>query len=441
MMKDRFIRYIREHRLAGEKDRILLAVSGGIDSMVMAHLFLSSGYHAGIAHCNFKLRGSESDKDEALVESFSSEYGADFYSESFNTSVYAEENGISIQMAARELRYNWFEKIRNSNEYDSVAIAHNLNDNIETFLINLTRGTGISGLTGMKPRNDFIIRPLLFATRQEIASYQASNGIPYREDMSNSDIKYTRNKIRHNIIPLFREINPSFDNTILETASRFADLNEVLAGYFSGIQEQITSEKDDIIIININKLKTFPSGSTIIFELFRKYGIGSAQVGELKDLINARTGAFLNTRSHRILKNRDQLLITPLTEGKTGFFVIDSYDDLAKNPFIGSVKVMDIGPEFIIPDNPGIACVDESMVKLPLVIRKWQPGDSFYPLGMNNRKKLSDYLIDKKLSVPEKENCYVMETDGNIIWIVGDRIDNRFRIRSSTHRVLIIEPA
>ncbi len=272
-MLDDFAKYIEENHLFGKNDRILLAVSGGIDSMVMAHLFLAAGYKTGIAHCNFCLRPEESDKDEDLVRVFASENHIPFYPIRFETRAYARQHGISIQMAARELRYEWFEKIRTETGFDFIAVAHNLNDNIETLLINLTRGTGITGLTGMRPVSNRIVRPLLFATRRRIADYRDSQNVLFREDKSNAETKYTRNKIRHLVVPVLKEINPSVEETLNETAGRLAGINEIVSSYIGSLRDRISAVKDAEIIFRINELREYLQNSTVLFELFRPYGI------------------------------------------------------------------------------------------------------------------------------------------------------------------------
>ncbi|MZP54116.1 MAG: tRNA lysidine(34) synthetase TilS, partial [Bacteroidales bacterium] len=266
-MLDEFLKNIEDKGLAGRNDRILLAVSGGIDSMVMADLFLKSGYKVGIIHCNFCLRGSESDKDEDLVEKLASVNNIPFWSKKFNTSAYAKKNGISIQMAARELRYKWFEEIRRKNGYDYIAIAHNLNDSIETFLINLTRGTGIAGLTGIRPSYKKIIRPLLFAERNTIERYCSEQKITYREDRSNSETKYVRNKIRHLVIPVLREINPSAEHSINETAERLGQIYEAVSDYIGNLRDKAAEKGKNGIAFNADKLKSFVHNDGLLFEL------------------------------------------------------------------------------------------------------------------------------------------------------------------------------
>ena len=280
-MVEEFRKYIAENNLFNPSDRVLLAVSGGIDSMVMAHLFLAINASTGIAHCNFNLRGPESDEDEAFVKDFASLHKIPFFSESFDTTGFASEKGISIQMAARELRYRWFEEIRLKNNFYCISVAHNLNDNVETFLLNLTRGSGIAGLTAMKPKHKNLIRPLLFATRSSIVEYCNFNKIDFREDRSNAETKYKRNKIRHIIIPKFKEINPSFETTIIETAERLNEINEIISGHISGLRDKVTIVNKNSISFKINILQGLSPRLTLLYELFRPYGVAKGQLDDL----------------------------------------------------------------------------------------------------------------------------------------------------------------
>jgi tRNA(Ile)-lysidine synthase len=434
-----FRKYIEENKLVENSHRVLLAVSGGIDSMVMTHLFLRTATEIGIAHCNFNLRGTESDEDELFVKEFASDHNIPFYSESFDTSSLAGEKNISIQMAARELRYRWFEEIRVKNSYDSVALAHNLNDNVETFLINLTRGTGIAGLTGMKPKHKFLIRPLLFASRQAIAEYRDHHNVPYREDRSNTETKYTRNRIRHIILPVFREINPSFDTAVSETAERLGEINGIVSGLISGIKKRVTKQRNDLIVFRIDELNSLSPKRTILFELFKSFGIGNGQLDDLFNLIDGKTGGQLFTPTHRLIKNRKEILVSQRNAGAEGYYEISDPEDFKKIPGFVSANLTKLSSGFNIPPSSNIACLDAGKIIFPLIVRKWMPGDSFYPLGMKQKKKLSDYFIDNKYSILDKENCQILESEGKIVWIAGDRIDNRFRITRSTKKVLIIE--
>ncbi|HKK42274.1 MAG TPA: tRNA lysidine(34) synthetase TilS [Bacteroidales bacterium] len=437
-MTDDFKKYIRDNNLAEDTNRILLAVSGGIDSMVMTHLFLSSGYETGIAHCNFSLRAGESDMDENLVAEFARNNNMPFFTKKFDTKKYAASKGMSIQMAARELRYEWFEKIRSENRYDLIAVAHNLNDNIETLIINLTRGTGLAGLAGIRNKNNYIIRPLLFATRERITEYCNINRISYREDRSNADTKYTRNKIRHKVIPVLKEINPSIESTLNETADRFSDINLIVNEYITKLSSKISEQKGDNISFNIYSLRKHLDNRAVIFELFRNFGVTSVQINDLINVIRSNTGAQLFTDSHRILKNRNELIVSTEQKNDDEPAVIETIDDLQGIPGIVSASFSDITDTFEIPSDPSVACLDASRITFPLIIRKWKAGDYFIPLGMKQKKKLSDYFIDNKYSIIDKENKMILECNGSIVWIVGDRIDNRFRITRNTQKALII---
>jgi tRNA(Ile)-lysidine synthase len=438
-MYSKFIKYIGENDLVKPHNMVLLAVSGGIDSMVMTHMFNRLGIPTGIAHCNFSLRGEESDSDEEMVRKYAEEHKIPFFSIRFKTLDFATENGLSVQMAARELRYKWFEEIRIKNVFDSIAVAHNLNDNIETILLNLVRGTGIAGMTGIKPFNERIIRPLLFATRYEIIEYCNKHHIVFREDKSNSDTKYTRNKIRHLVIPVLKEINPSIETTLNETALRFAGINEIVSDYISALKNTISKQKGELITFDISLLKTHFKNPTILYELFKHFGISSAQVEDLCKVIEGKTGGVLLTHSHTLLKNREEFIVSPRGSSDEEICHIKNITGLKKNPVIASAGYINITTNFKVPTDSLTACIDSDKISFPIIIRKWKPGDFFYPLGMKQKKKLSDYFIDNKFSGFDKEKVFVLESDGKIVWIIGNRIDDRFKITGSTIRVLVLK--
>ena len=439
-MLHEFLKFIEDNRLIKKNDRVLLAVSGGIDSMVMTDLFIKSGINIGIAHCNFTLRAGESDKDEKYVREFATDHNIPYYSQRFDTRAISCEKKISVQMAARNLRYTWFEEIRNKNGYDSIAVAHNLSDNVETFLINLARGTGIKGLSGIKKKSGRVIRPILFASRLTIEEYSTNWKINYREDSSNIETKYTRNKIRHLILPLMKEINPSIEAALNETAERLSSVNDIFYGYISSLRKTIFKNNSGIFLVNISLLRPFLNNNTVLFELFRPFGTGSGTLTDLHNIIKGKTGIQLITDTHRIIKNRNELIITARSDQKKEISVINTLTGLKKNQFISSVRKVSMSESLRIPSNPEIACIDYQKISFPLIIRKWQFGDIFYPLGMKHRKKLSDYFIDRKFSILEKENKMVLESAGSIVWIIGERLDNRFRINESTKEALIIKP-
>ena len=438
-MIEEFNKYIIENNLINKGDRILMALSGGIDSMVMAHLFLRRNYKDGIAHCNFSLRGKESDKDEEIVRKFATENNIPFYTIRFDTKAYAKKNRLSVQMAARELRYKWFEEIREKNGFDSVAVAHNLNDNIETLLINLIRGTGLAGMAGIKPSNNNIIRPLLFATRHDIQTYCDKNMIVFREDRSNAETKYTRNKIRHLVIPVIKEINPSIESTLNETAERFSGFNEIVSEYISQLREKITEEKEHIIAFNVSLLKNYLHNKAVLFELFKPYGVTNSKLIDLIKVIGGKTGGQIITDTHRIIKNRKEIIVSDEDYNKETSYTIGDTDAFCVFPGISSARNVKISDTYEIPSDPHIACIDFHKISFPVLIRKWKPGDYFYPLGMKQKKKLSDYFIDNKYSRFDKETIFILESDGKIVWLIGDRIDDRFKITSSTKKGLLLK--
>jgi tRNA(Ile)-lysidine synthase len=434
-----FLNFISENNLFGRNNRILLAVSGGIDSMVMAHLFLKLETIIGIAHCNFCLRDEESDKDEELVKSFSDKNGVPFYSRRFKTKEYSQENGISVQMAARELRYAWFENVRDENGFNFIAVAHNLNDNIETLLINLIRGTGITGLSGMRPASEKVIRPLLFALRSEIEDYCSQNRIPFREDSSNSETRYTRNKIRHMLIPLLKEINPSIEETLTETANKLAGTDEIVNEYVNSIRTQLSVKNGETIIFNIEKLRNLKAGKTLVFELFSPFGITGATSGDLLKVFESNSGKQIFTRTHRLIRSRNELIVIPLRKKKLENYRINSPEDILMMPGIVSAGIITREPTYEISDNQNIACIDFDKLKFPLLIRAWENGDYFFPLGMKQKKKLSDYFIDRKYSLADKEKAIILESGGCIVWIIGERLDDRFKVTDSTTKIFQIE--
>jgi tRNA(Ile)-lysidine synthase len=437
-MIDKFRKFICENNIIRPGDKILLAVSGGIDSMVMAHLFHDLQYNIGIAHCNFSLRGVDSDKDEELVRKYASYYSIPFYATRFETKSFAKKNRLSVQMAARELRYNWFEEIRLKNGYDSIAVAHNLNDNIETLLINLVRGTGLMGMSGMKPVSNRIIRPLLFASRPDIINFRNTHNISFREDRSNADTKYIRNKIRHSVIPILKEINPSIEITLNETAERFSGLNEIVSEYISEIKKTVSSENEQFTTFNISRLKTYLNNMALVYELFRPFGITNAMLTDLIKVMKGRTGGLLITNTHRIIKNRKELIISNDKIPNEVRYIIENKQAFIAFQGISSVRNVRITDSYKIPVDPRIACLDAQKLAFPVIIRKWEAGDFFYPLGMRKRKKLSNYFIDKKYSKFDKENAFILESAGKIAWIIGDRIDNRFKITAETKNALLI---
>ncbi len=439
-MTEQFEQYRIQKKLFTESDRIVLALSGGIDSVVMLHIFSRLSLNIAAAHCNFNLRGDESDADEIFVKELCRKKNVRLYTTKFDTREYAKKKRISIQMAARELRYEWFEKIRDVNEYDLIATGHNLNDSVETVLINLTRGTGISGLTGISPKSGNIIRPLLFATRDMISDYAMINSLDYREDSSNIQTKYTRNKIRHKILPVLKEINPSVLISINETSEFLKGAGEIYSGVVEEKKKEIIRHNKNKIIIPVQKLKDLKPEEIWIYEIFREWNFGRLQVKDIISLTGSASGKQLFSESHCITRDRESLIVTCISEKSKPPSVIMDIDKLAKDPAIKNAELID-REGFKITGDPAYACLDADLIKFPVIIRKWEEGDFFHPFGMKGRKKISDLLIDMKIPVPDKENIYVLVSEEDIVWVIGIRIDNRYRITERTGKVLFLQKA
>lgn len=433
----RFQEYARQHRLFSSSSRILLAVSGGIDSMVMAWLFRESGTDHAIAHCNFSLRKEESDRDEEFVASWAASNNITFHRTRFDTLSYAATRKISIQMAARELRYDWFNSLIRSKGYDSVAVAHNLNDNAETFLINLIRGTGLSGLTGMKQHAGGVIRPLLFASRSEIAALAAEKNIEYREDSSNNQLKYTRNRIRHKIIPEMEKVNPGALTAITETIDHLSSSHEIVDTSVTQLSNDLFRQKGDSAEADIDRLSALNPSVPYMFEIFRRYGLSPKQTPEVIALLRSETGRYMYTTTHRLLNDRGKIIITPREEEPHAEHSFNSIDEMRISGLFSEMRITKPSDE-ALPASQLIASLDLDLVSFPVTVRHWEPGDRFMPLGMKKMKKISDFLIDLKVPVSEKEKVLLLLSGNEVVWVMGYRIDDRFRITDRTSKILAI---
>ena len=433
-----FQSYILDNNLVSPGHKILLAVSGGIDSVVMLDLFTRSGYYCAIAHCNFKLRDEESDMDELFVRDLAGKYNIPFYTKAFNTADHADNNRISIQMAARELRYDWFEDLRNELHYDYIATAHNKNDAIETFFINLSRGTGIRGLSGITPKSGQILRPLLFLEREDIEEYAKLNEIPWREDSSNSQTKYARNKIRHLIIPGFQELNPGFINTMWENIGRLREIEGIYLHSLERTKKEILIKGNEFAWIPIQEISKLEPQFTWLFELLADFDFTAPVVRDISKNLYSTPGKQFFSHTHRLVKDRDKLIIHPLKDHSAKRYYIDDPSQDTDEPIHLELTILTEFNKSEIPKDPHIAWLDLDQLEFPLMIRKWETGDYFIPLGMNNMKKLSDFFIDNKFSLPEKENTWLLVSGGKIAWVIGERIDDRYKISQNTGRILQI---
>ena len=438
-MYGQFLKNIKEEQLFTRTDKLLLGVSGGVDSVVLAKLIERLGNDFAIAHCNFNLRGSDSDEDEKFVMNLAEQLGVKCYLGTFQTGNYAREKGISIEMAARELRYDWFEKVCESNHFDWIVVGHHLDDVLETFILNLSRGTGIRGLSGIKPRAGKVIRPLLFASRAHIEQYALENNIANRHDESNNDTNFKRNKVRHQILPLMQELNPSFKQNLQQTIQY---LNETKMVFFQKISEvKAAVVKEDSGWVRLSKTELFKLTplSIYLFELLRPYQFKSEVVEEIIHSLDGTPGSRFFSASHRLVIDRDELIITPVEPGRTELFYIEKSDQFIAEPVHLKFTIEPYSDDFIIPNSPGLAVFDYHSLTFPLIIRKWKMGEYFKPLGMDGFKKLSDFFIDEKYSIPDKEEAWILTSENKVVWIIGKRIDDRFKLTNSTSEVLRVE--
>ncbi len=437
-MQERFNEYNRDSGLLRFGDRVLLAVSGGVDSVVMAHLFAETDFDCAIAHCNFQLRGEDSDADEAFVRSLAAQLEMPVFVERFDVDREMEEKGISLQMAARDLRYEWFSALAIKHAFDAIATAHNLNDSVETFFLNLARGTGIRGLTGIPERNENVIRPLLYASRKEIEAYARSEKISFREDQSNRETKYQRNKIRHDVIPAMEQINPAFIHTMASNMERLLELREIVERNVDAIREETFHRISGEIRIDIRGLMKLEPVGTWLYELFAPFGFTRPQCKDIEHFLHSETGKRFLSPTHQLFKDRDQLILVESKADSFERFYLDTPQKHSYLPFSMDMEVIERSELKRIPSEQNTACLDYDEIPFPLTIRRWQHGDYFYPLGMDQIKKLSDFFVDEKVPVPVKERTWILATGKKIVWIMGHRIDNRFRIKETTRRVLLL---
>ena len=434
-MFDQFITNIKQKQLIKSGQKVLLAISGGIDSMVLLHLFERTGFEYGIAHCNFRLRGAESDGDEAFVHEQVEQHGTPAHFETFDTKEYASLKGISIEMAARELRYEFFERIRKEYEYDYIVTAHHQDDLIETFFLNLSRKTGIRGLTGIKEKKGKLIRPLFFASREEIEKYASENFIPYREDSSNSEVVYQRNFLRHKILPLFSELNPAFKKNFMASVDNLKAAYDVYENAIGNEIQQVLTGENGQTVIAISALQNSSHPKTVLLEILSGYGFNASVVDAVYQSLDTLSGKQFFSKTHRLVKDRDALFIQELKDDEDRVFYIEEDDMELFAPFDISVERVDANDFTIIKDS-NIGCIDIDEVQFPLLMRKWQQGDYFQPLGMTGFKKVSDFFIDQKMPLHEKENTWLLCSGKKIVWIMGYRLDNRFKVTDATQKVL-----
>ncbi len=424
----------------GVNGRILLAVSGGADSMVMAELFVRAGIPVAVAHCNFNLRGDASDGDEALVKLFAEQHRLPFYTVRFDTKRKMEEWKMGVQEAARILRYDWLEQIRQQHGYMLIATAHHANDNAETLLMNLFKGTGIAGMHGIRERHERIIRPLLFAGKAAIEAYAATHAVLFREDASNATDAYQRNVVRHHVIPAIEKWFPDAVMQIHDTAGRLSEAEILYRKAVAAEIKKLTEYRGRDCYIPVRKLQKTVPLSAICYELFTGYGFTPAQIPAIIQLTASSTGRYVASATHRVIRNRDFLVVTDVADTGADMIVIPEAPGTihtAEGVFRFSVKDK---PPAVLPSGPDAVCLDMREIRLPVILRRWRTGDYFYPLGMGmKKKKLSRFFIDQKLPLHEKEQAWVLESEKRIVWVAGMRPDERFKVSIGTRQVLIVE--
>jgi tRNA(Ile)-lysidine synthase len=452
----RFIDNIRNENLFQRNDRLLLAVSGGVDSVGLCELCSQAGFNFDIAHCNFQLRGEESERDEAFVQSLGDIYSAKVFIKKFDTEKYAEERKISIQVGARELRYEWFEELittiaddqqlTTGKEYSTFLLtAHHANDNIETLLMNFFKGTGIKGLQGILPKQRKIIRPLLFAKKEEMLSFAGENNLLFVDDSSNISDKYTRNYFRNQLIPSIQKVFPEVEENLLNNIEKFRDTKILYQQAIHLHKKKLLEYKGNEIYIPVLKLLKAEPLKTIIYEIIKEYGFTAHQTDEVIHLLKSESGKYISSSAHRIIKDRKWIIISPHNTREAFNIVIDKND---KNIVFenGQLEIKEFEKtDILLSSENSIAMLDAEAIIFPLLLRKWKQGDYFYPLGMQNlpagrpgKKKLSRFFIDQKMSLAEKEKVWVIESNKRIIWIVDKRIDDRFKVTARTTNILKI---
>ncbi|WBA42015.1 tRNA lysidine(34) synthetase TilS [Hymenobacter canadensis] len=441
-MLDQVRRYITEHALFNlETDTLLVAVSGGQDSVVLAEVLHQLGARFAVAHCHFGLRAEEADADEQFVRKLAKKYEVPYFVEFFQTKAFAEQEGISTQMAARALRYEWFERIRQMQGYNYIATAHHQRDAAETMLLNLTHGTGLAGLHGIPPKNGYLVRPLLSVAKPELFEYLVEHHLIWREDASNDSPVYQRNRLRQEVLPVLRDINPNLDQTLQFTAERVGGAEEIVRRYVQDTAAEAQRIEADATYLDIRLLQKTAATTLVLHELLRPFGFSFPVVKDIVAAFPAEPGRRFESPTHRLVKDREQLVITPRNLTKFGTHQLQAGQEVLKIDGLHlRLELQEVTEAFEVPRGKAVAALDADALKFPLIVRPWQEGDWFMPIGMKGKKKLSDFLIDQKVPLNLKDNVQVLcSGDGKIAWVIGFRPDERFRVNDDTERVLVVK--
>jgi len=434
-----FQEFIARHALFTRQKLVLAAVSGGKDSVLLAHLLKSSGFNFAIAHCNFKLRGAEAKRDQDFTSNLAHQLQVPFFLTEFNTADFAAENHISIQMAARKLRYEWFEKISAEENYEVIALAHHQNDAVETILLNLTRGTGIAGMHGILPKNGKLVRPMLFLSKENIDQVCAEEKLDFVEDSSNNSTKYARNKIRLEVVPKLKELNPNLEKTFERNLERFRQLEQLLENQLQHLRDTVFIDLKSETRIKISDIRKLHPQQLLTFGLLRGFNFSEQVVADLLLSLEKHPGKIFESPSHQIILDRQEIIIYPKKE--RGAEIAEIGENQNEVNFQGfRLKLLHDETPLIVKNNPMATSVDAEKLIFPLTIRNWQTGDYFFPLGMNHKQKLSDFLVHQKVPLSQKSAIPVL-VNGNqeIIWIAGFRLDDRYKVSSGTKKVVIFE--
>lgn len=431
---EQFTDFVKQQYLFHPKDKLLLAVSGGVDSVVLCELCKEAGYDFAMAHCNFQLRGEDSLRDEKFTEALAKKYGVIFHSITFDTTGTAKQQKKSVEETARDLRYAWFEELRVQHKYSFIVTAHHANDSIETVLMNFFRGTGIKGLHGILPKQGKIVRPLLFAKKEILTAFAAENKLDFVTDYTNEQNDFTRNYFRNELIPSIKKVFPAVEENMLANIERFAGAEQLYSQALALHKTKLLEIKGNEVHIPVLKLLQTKPLTTVLFEIIKEYNFTAHQTEEAAALLQSESGKYVQSATHRIIRNRKWLIISPNKTADAANILIESEDKTVL--FSGGTLRIEKYSTFDIDHTPLTAQIDVSQIKFPLLLRKWKTGDYFYPLGMQKKKKLSRFLIDQKLSVTDKEKVWVLESDRKIIWVIGMRIDDRVKITGKTKAVL-----
>jgi tRNA(Ile)-lysidine synthase len=435
----RFTDFIEQNKLFAHNNKILAAVSGGMDSVIMVHLLKAAGFDFSIAHCNFQLRGIESLNDQEFCSNLAKQLNVPFYTTGFDTLKYVADKKVSTQMAARELRYQWFEQIRQQSGCAVIALAHHQNDAIETILLNLTRGTGIAGLHGILPKNGLLVRPLLFLNRDEIHALIDEHGIAYVEDSSNASVKYARNKIRLEVIPKLKALNPGLEQTFKNNLEHFRELELLLQQRVTELKKELFVYKENGIHLSLAQVKQIEPKRLLLFNLLQEYGFNETIIDDLIAALDKHSGRVFETTGFSLLLDRDKLILTKKHHHQYQPLLISENDHDVNYGSYRLTLLHDDSP-LIVKNNPMAASVDADLLIYPLTLRAWKQGDYFYPLGMKARKKLSDYFISQKVPLHEKAGIpLLVNGNGDIIWVGGHRHDDRYKVSDNTKKVTIFE--